>query len=119
MNSLSWFLYFADVVTSVSTFLGFIVIFWMMALAGHSLFTVINNDIHRDEKNPYIRKRWFAFVILLGVVVQLIPSKNTMYAIAASELGQSAMESKLGTKAMQAIEAWIDSQIPKVVNKKD
>ena len=42
-----------------------------------------------------------------------VPSKDALYAITASEMGEEILNSNIGSKAQQAIEAWIDKQIPK------
>lgn len=118
MNSLSWFLYFADIIPSIGKFFVTSSIIGAIFVALHTLGIAIHNDCYHN-KALYLRKRWIVLVFVCGLIPTIIPSKNTLYAIAASELGQSAMESKMGTKAMQAIESWIASQIHKVANKKD
>lgn len=124
MNSLSWFLYFADITPSIGAFFFAISCIGAITIGVQAIYTYnFNNHWKVVEEavppKPYPKKRWYVLAVACGLIFTIIPSRNTMYAIAASELGQSAVESKLGTKAMQAIEAWIDSQIPKVANKKD
>jgi len=109
MNNLSWFLYLAEVLNSLGVaaiFMGFLI---------SSFGTLGAVFVYQDTSG---RTKWPLYLTLtLGPLLiffsTLLPSKSTMYAIAASELGEQAMESRMGNKAMQAIEAWIDSQLPK------
>jgi hypothetical protein len=109
MNSLSWFLYAAEVVGNLSTLLCTIAVILMIATLMGSLFSFIAN-----ESRPPMH---FVWVFVAGASMlffaSFIPSKDTMYAIAASELGQKAVETEIGGKALKAIEQWIDSQVKK------
>lgn len=40
-----------------------------------------------------------------------MPSKDTVYAIAASEMGESVLKSETGSLATQALNAWLKKQI--------
>lgn len=109
MNTLSWFLYFADVFSSLGALLA-------MGSIAMAFVWLILGAILSDSAPGQLPRWWkICWVIppIMIFVSALIPSKNTMYAIAASELGQQAVESRVGQKALQAIEAWIDQQIAK------
>lgn len=104
MNSLSWFLYFADVPRSLRLFLFLVGLILILGGISASIFGFAEDC-----------KKWVVFglssigiSLFFWAVTVLIPSKNTMYAIAVSELGQQAVESELGKKGMEALEAWID-----------
>lgn len=104
MNTLSWFLYFADVLVNVRH------LFSLLAFLGTTvyLFVVCYFLIGLEKKPPL----WPALVLsMLTLIAASIPSKNTMYAMAASEMGQKVLETPVATKAMQALENWIDSQL--------
>lgn len=108
MNDLSWFLYFAGVsqgVGVVSTILGVITI-----LGGGFVFVsyAIGGDF--DEVKQYFG-RTVGFAVAMLFIAVIVPSKTTVYAIAASEAGESALQSKTGGKAMKALDAWLDRQI--------
>jgi len=100
MNTLSWFLYFAEMSESlkIGGALGIAV-----SACGLVVATMINEKIP-----PW--KYWLP-VGLCSLLLIFSPSKNTMYAIAASELGQAAIESRLGQKVEKALENWIDKQL--------
>jgi len=58
----------------------------------------------------YLRLSLFLFVLSI-VGANALPSKDTVYAIAASEVGESVLNSPTGSKAVQALNAWLDRQI--------
>lgn len=109
MNSLSLFLYFADVIPSVGVLLGFVGVFITAACA---LICILYG---MDDQTIPIKSITIALscAFILFLITALTPSKNTLYAIAASELGQKAVESELGGKALKAIEHWINDQVKK------
>lgn len=109
MNSLSLFLYFADAIPAVGTLLAAVAIIILAACAFFCLFSVLESNPIPGK--PLIAALSCAFILLL--ISTLTPSKNTLYAIAASELGQKDVESELGGKALKALQQWIESQAKK------
>ncbi len=106
MNSLSWFLYFAGMAASVSMFFTLFGFLTLTVLGFVSVYAWL------EDNNPKYLK-WNLVPVLLIAVAVLIPSKDTMYAIAASELGEEVVKSAIGQKSIKAIEQWIDSQLEK------
>lgn len=104
MNSLSWFLYWADVLPTIAHGMAGISLFGMVLWG---LFCVYM-FIACDKKWPLI---FIPVFLVMMLISGLIPRKDTLYAIAASELGEEALKSNLGKKATQAIEQWIDTQL--------
>jgi len=123
MNTLSWFLYFADVVSGLDRFFGMVALLSVFVFVGVAIWYIASFHDYKQWKGteyehvytPTIQRQ----VLLLSLTVLLVsatcsslfPSKNTMYAIAASEMGEKVLTSELGTKAQQAIEVWITQQI--------
>lgn len=108
MNSFSWFLYFAGIAKGVY------ILFFIVGSMGALVSSLIGGMLvieYGKEKKPFV----IAFIVscFLLIVSALIPSKDTLYAIAASEIGEQAYKSELGQKASKAIEMWIDSQLSK------
>lgn len=109
MNSLSWFLYLADVVGNLSGAIVAIAIILIISSLFGAFFYVAAN-----ERKPPMYFAWcFTGASAMLFLASFLPSKNTMYAIAASELGQKAVESELGGKALKAVEQWIEGQVKK------
>lgn len=108
MNDLSWLIYLADVVgglrlaLGISIFVSIVLIPWACA-AGVDLYNIEVHDL------PF--KSIAAWFLILGLVLIITPSKNTIYAIAASEMGEEVLESETASKAMKAVDAWLDRQI--------
>ncbi len=106
MNNLSWLLYLADVLHNVGFFFAFIA---AIGSIGGVIVFVISFDPDGKVLIPY--RHSFVGFLLLGAVSMLFPSKDTMYAIAASEMGEEVLNSRVGTKAQRALESWLDAQI--------
>lgn len=89
MNSLSWFLYLAGIANSVGGAL------FILCLITAIVIVILNitGNVHGYEHTidhefkifakPYI----IAFVVLVAMI-SLIPSKDTLYMIAGSEIGE-------------------------------
>jgi hypothetical protein len=108
MNNLSWLLYFADVCGNLGVvavlswiFSGLFTIFYGMA---------IDFDFEDNPLKNVIINTWKAIVIITVLCV-FLPGKQTIYAIAVSETGEEVLKSNISTKAQQAIEKWIDTQL--------
>lgn len=124
MNSLSWMIYAADVTGSVSAVLTTTSVFSMLGGIVTFCFTsVSHNDRYEfgrakgEKPEPSIGVGWRAAKPLLivafasAMIACVIPGRNTIYAIAASEVGEQALKSQTANKAMQALNAWLDRQI--------
>jgi hypothetical protein len=110
MNSLSWMIYLASVVDNIGVIFGIMLVVGGLGL----IFTTIPFLADHDEYGERLRRplrngivAWIA-VALLG---SFLPSKETIYAIAASEYGEDILNSETGGKAVQALNAWLDRQI--------
>lgn len=112
MTNLSWFLYFADISNSlqVLALIGAIGVFFAI----FCVFVCATNETTFEFKR-YASLAYIGIGFSLACV--LLPSKTTIYAIAASEVAEKAIESKTGDKVLKAIELWIDDQIDKAGKK--
>lgn len=126
MNSLSWLIYLASVcdelrgVSVLITILGAIA---TIVLAIHWKWRIDFDGREEEESAKKLFTGSFkmsaiAFAVAAFIVV-LVPSKDTIYAIAASEIGEEVIKSPEASKARQALNAWLDKQIgePKQVEK--
>lgn len=115
MNELSWLIYAADVAGSVGFGISTVFVLSMLVLAGTLLAVPFSEG---EVMGKDIRQYWFkclvwsssfvAFSFFLGAAV---PSQETVYAIAASEMGERVIQSETGGKAVDALNAWLDRQI--------
>ncbi len=120
MNSLSWFLYLADIVGNIGVVCGIVIFVAGLASIGFLFMTAVNGGAFASSKEKEYSaigykyfKRCLLVLLISASIGSLLPNKNTMYAIAASEMGEEAVKSKIGQKSLQALEQWLDSQISK------
>lgn len=120
MNDLSWMLYLADISGNIGVAGG--VVTFAASIAGVATFAYVSGHIDIDnigskEKRPVARSGWqaskgfFIAAIVAALVTIPIPSRDTIYAIAASEMGERALKTPIATKAGKALEKWLDDQI--------
>jgi ABC-type Co2+ transport system permease subunit len=113
MNQLSWLLYLADVSDSSE---GWLIFFGGLAtvVSLTSLLVLCNTPL--DEKGVRAAAGNTMLVSVPATLVcvllsVLLPSRDTVYAIAASELGEQVLTSETGQRAGRALNAWLDKQI--------
>ena len=121
MNSLSWLIYLASVAGSIGGIAVFVMIASILCfLAG--AFVYLNADDYDDDyrgRDDAKRRTWAARMmkqcvgafVLASVIIIVVPGRSTVYAIAASEMGEELLNSETGSKAVKALDAWLDRQI--------
>jgi hypothetical protein len=109
MNSLSWMIYLADVVGNVGAICGIILVVVGIGLILVAIPLTVDPDEHDALRRPW-RNGLVAWIVV-AAISSVIPSKDAIYAIAASEMGETALNSETGGKAVQALNAWLDRQI--------
>ena len=116
MNNLSWLIYLAGVVNSVG-----ILAFIVGCGACGAFFAglgVSTGEYYDDDEGA--RKRRFGYKMVkysvaaflaCSLLLIVLPGRETIYAIAASEMGEELLNSETGSKAVKALDAWLDRQI--------
>lgn len=108
MNNLSWMIYLADALGSLGKLL--VVAGAISALVG-GIAWVVSHDLSDGSE---VRPR-FTKLVLFGfgacALSAILPSKGTIYAIAASEYGEEVLKSETASKAVKALDAWLERQI--------
>lgn len=128
MNSLSWLIYGAEVIPSIGNLagvvgaisgLGWIALNGITAIArGH------HNDMSRYYKGDPIKgvrrehgfvmpRLWILPVVVLAVAT-VIPSKQTIYMIAASEMGQKVYETPATQGLLGDLHAIVKKELAKM-----
>lgn len=108
MNNLSWLLYFAGMFGALKAVAFAVCLF--SVLLGLPVLGAMTEGGHIENPRPWLKR--IAIIVAAGALVLIVtPSKNTMYAIAASEMGEQALQSPIATKASKALEKWLDDQI--------
>jgi MFS family permease len=104
MNSLSWFLYLAEVIPNIGGL--FVAIAALLAIAP-PIWGLFTPEIGRP---PPIAL--FAVAIVVSTIIAIIiPSKQTIYLIAGSEAGEYVITSPEGQEIINDIKSIIKSQI--------
>lgn len=119
MNSVSWFLYAIDVIgnlkaISVMAFVVFGIMFIVTLIA----VPISDGEVLDAESRP----TWYKFfwrsltcTIVGFLIFTILPSRNTMYAIAASEVGEKVIANEqvrgIADDATKALHQWIKKQI--------
>lgn len=118
MNSLSWLIYLADVADGVDWYLDVAWFISFLLVAGGLIVGCAMAGEENDPPGPEHWKTWrrvvtgaiavLGFSTLFGAVV---PAKETVYAIAASEMGEKLIKTDTANKALNGVNAWLDKQI--------
>lgn len=129
MNSLSWFLYLIDVISSAKGLAIAGVIFCIAgicavwAICAMGLDSLSYSERQKDEgrateiraTRKTLTKRLLIGAAISAVVWGVLPYQSTMYAIAASQVGEQIAKSEtvrgLADDATKALQQWIKRQI--------
>ena len=120
MSAIMWFLYLADVVSSI----GFISGMAIVIIGGILVFAVpiyvvsySNGDV-KEENKPFYAKLFKRLGIILSLAIffnVVTPSKNTIYMMlgvqVTGNLIQEASKSPITEKALQLLESKLDEAI--------
>ncbi len=115
MNDLSWLIYLADVAGELGWIFS-----WLFGLSviGGGITALIGLPLAEQNAEKATWKMWgrimYSLVTVFFVTALLnafVPSRETVYAIAASEMGEEVLNSETGGKAVSALNAWLDDQI--------
>jgi hypothetical protein len=115
MNHLKLMLYLADVCGNVQGELNFLSGICCVSSIGWCLtFIAMLAEDEEEEKRWRIWRKVGYFLIPFALVVNLlssvIPSKNTVYAMAAIDVGQDLAKTPTASKAVAALNAWLVKQ---------
>lgn len=121
MNSLSWFLYLADVIGNVQ---GLLVTLSVLSGTGLFLwflfgFIGIDSDwdAKRDVKRIRVKElsksvvRFLWIPVMFALPASLIPTRDTIYLIAGSEAGEAVVTSQEGKEILNDIKEVIQYQL--------
>lgn len=122
MNSVSWFVYIAQVGGSLGTTFVLLGVLLMIAVMTRFAFPFFYNFVECNSPNSSdyrapkpISRAYMALAVGFLVIGNLMPERNTMYAIAASQVGEKIANSEsvrgLADDATKALQQWIQRQI--------
>lgn len=128
MNNLSILLYASDTVYRMTVLCWFLLIMgWAVYLVHKGATKIWAQDIWRTddadvkERKLTIRKMsilpnkgWIIGSIIFAFLLTSVPSKDTLYMIAASEAGEVVINSEEGKKIMSDVKEIINIQLEKL-----
>lgn len=107
MNTLSIFLWAADVLPGISNNLQALGAMLGIVMAFGTFVSVINEQFHYLKFTIPI----LCFAVLISVAAALVPKKETIYAIAVSELGEEVYKSEEGQKVVRLLNGYLDKKL--------
>ena len=114
MNDLSWLLYLANVSGNIGVTMAFVLfVGGFITFCATIGFFASGAHEYEDDRKPFIKGfKWLGVVMTVAAIVGVLtPSRNTVYAIAASEMGERVLETETAGKAFKALDAWLDRQL--------
>jgi hypothetical protein len=134
MNSLSWLIYAANVAESLSGFLVFITFLFGVAAFGAGIVGLVHMDEQPDfrplsEPSLTLRRKrkvaafklscaLFAAMAIAGITTSLIPNRQTVLLIAASEIGERVMTHQrvqdVVDPSINLLQTWIQQQTQQI-----
>lgn len=125
MNQLSVILYFADIAMNLmNTIFGiglFFVFSFLIINFVYNVYVSVYNDHHerntdRDyRKHEIVWKKCLIIGFAMIIISNLIPTRQTMYMIAASEIGETVVLSPEMTETMGKVKTVIDLKLDDVI----
>jgi hypothetical protein len=119
MNDLSWLIYFAGVTGNIQGLfvIGGIIALIIMGIAFIILSMGVSEGYYDVDEKEFLNKqrslllKWLAVPVTALLISCFLPSSGTVYAIAASEMGEEFAQSETFNKAEAALNAWLDRQL--------
>lgn len=140
MNTLSLLIYFAGIVGNLGYFLTLVTVLLIVATIGSIIIWCIYHDETDSAWRPYVgdalierrkvreqwRKRVLNFALLavfVGTINAIIPSRQTVLLIAASEMGEKILSNeKVGQvidPSIDLITTWMKNETTEIKKKMD
>lgn len=111
MTNLSWFLYLADILSNLADVFAIGAAFLICGGLLYALFTSMINDEKGDRRSyKGAIASVIAGVVLIGLTIP-IPSKQTLYTIAAVEVGNVVVNSAEGKEVLDEVRKRILSEL--------
>lgn len=127
MNSLSWLIYLASLSGSASSLFSFMAFMGAVACIVGAILSVLWTDGgyggerrlkgYEDmrERGKVMSRTGLIMLVGFGSVATVLPGKDTIYAIAASEIGERIITDEtvkgLAADSTKALQGWIRKQI--------
>lgn len=121
MNMLTLFIYLASIATPIGVFLGTVSLIILAYLAIWTAGVAMHNDSsYGHDKAEYPNYRFFLpIAFALGLLATFIPSTETVYLMAGSELGEYTVQSEAGQEILNSVKEIIQIQLQELKEPND
>lgn len=111
--SLVMFIYLADLLPNITTFMVVTGLFSLIL----SLFSFLFGLEYPGSKTSKYLNRALLYTVVAGLLVCVIPSKTTMYMMGAAVVGEDFIKSETGQKLKKLVESKIDQELEEISSK--
>lgn len=118
LNTLSWMIYFAEVLGGLSSLFGFVFLMLCIGVIAGAIIWAVKtfngydeDDAQQATRASNIMKQLILFAAGVAFVDLLIPSSRTVYLVAASEMGEQVINTETATKLKKIIDYNLDKII--------
>ena len=116
MNSLTWFIYLANVIPNFGGLLTFVSMgslvaigIWLIVVAAYNSSWDVCNGRSSPMEFPSLKV--FLLPLLTGDVATLVPSQTTIYTMLASEMGEEMAMSEAGQQVLNDLKEVVQYQL--------
>ena len=115
MNGLSILIWLASIASNVVTFISGLLIFGVCAIAIANFCFALHCETTHNAKYRFLGKNWLIFLVFIGFVSILIPDKNAMYMIAASQIGETVITQPENAVVLNNVRELINSKLVEAI----
>jgi hypothetical protein len=124
VNKLSLLLYIADVTEKLSSYLWTFGLLVLLSYVGLNVAQAVSTATFNEERGSsvsqyrthgLIRNKLIVVGVVLIMISSVIPSRQTMYLIAASEIGETVILSPEMTETVGKMKAVIDKKLEEFI----
>lgn len=110
MNQVLFLMYLADLATGISVLCCIVGIVLLCVYAFRWMVNLNDEFGENAVARTMPPKRALWIVLILFCVSAAMPSKATLYAVAAVQAGDTLANTERGAKVIRALDAWLDQQ---------
>lgn len=115
MNTVSWMIYWAGALGALNKTLVLTAFVGLFIVMGATAGRFAAESDNTNDKGLLLFTKWYPRIVAIWIFsivgAIFVPSSETVYAMAASEVGEEIVNSETAGKAVQALNAWLDRQI--------
>lgn len=116
MNGLSILIWVASIASNLVAFLFGLTVIGIGIIAIANFFYAMHCDTTHDAKYSFLGKNWLILLVFIGFVSTLIPDKNAIYMIAASQIGETVITQPENAEVLNNVRELINSKLVEAIS---